>query len=190
MVKYEELKIKLTANEEHSKVLEIKLRESDAKVKDLTKEINSIEKNIGSSKVDAAKNNELNLELENRIEILEEKRENLKKMIKEKNSKLQIYKEESIEEAQALTKALDDFKVIKKENNELKALVAKLEKQLNEKKLEIVKLTNESQNTNELHHDIEMMEHEVEHLTEEVKSLKDELKIQKYNGEGSRHFFT
>ena len=33
-------------------------------------------------------------------------------MIKEKNSKLQIYKEESIEEAQALTKALDDFKNI------------------------------------------------------------------------------
>jgi chromosome segregation ATPase len=176
VVKYEELKIKFAANEEHSKVLELKLRGSDAKNKDLEKEINSIEKNVGRSEADAAKNNTLNLELEKRIEILEEKRQNLKKLIEEKNSKLQMYKEESIEEAQALTKALDDFKIIKKENNELKALATKLEKYANEQKLQIVKLTNENQNTNELHHNIEMMEHEVEHLTEEVKSLKDELK--------------
>ena len=55
-----------------------------------------------------------------------------------------MYHDESIEETQALSKALDDLKVLEKDNSKLKASMADLHVELEEKDKEIESLTAET----------------------------------------------
>ena len=89
-----------------------------------------------------------------------------------------MYKEESIEETQALTKALDDLKIVDIENEKLKTSISNLETELKEKNKQIAEF-NKKDNSKELKNKVDIMKHEIEHLTKEAKHLKTELKNSK-----------
>ena len=73
-----------------------------------------------------------------------------------------MYKEESIEETQALTKALDDLKVVDIENEKLKTSISNLETELKEKNKQIAEF-NKKDNSKELKNKVDIMKHEIEH---------------------------
>ena len=179
MSKYTDLQTQYEHVENENKRLKDEIVGYKGRIQDLTSDINHLEKHVEATQQNETKHTELAFDFEKKVEFMEKKYLILRKLLREKNQKLQMYHDESIEETQALSKAFDDLKVLEKENNKLKASIADLHLQVEKKDKEIGSLAAETKKKTQQQDTVDIMKHEVKHLTQKVVELKAELKNSK-----------
>ena len=101
MSKYTDLQTQYEHVENENKRLKDEVVGYKGRIQDLTSDINHLEKHVEATQQNQTKQTEFAFDLEKKVEFMEKKILDLEKILREKNQKLQMYHDESIEETQA-----------------------------------------------------------------------------------------